>query len=108
MANSRIVNTPSQAIPQSGTVHKQRTVSSTAVPILNWTPNASTEHFLIQITNADIRVIFDGVTDPTSTKGFRFPANSSAYWTPLMMSNAKAIREGSVDAVIEAQELNYL
>jgi hypothetical protein len=36
------------------------------------------------------------------------PANSSAYWTRTMVLKARAIREASTDAVIEAQELNYL
>jgi hypothetical protein len=53
-------------------------------------------------------VTFDGVTDPTASLGFRMPANSSAYWTREMASKAKAIREGSSDAVVEMQELNYL
>lgn len=108
MPNARIVNTPSQAIPQNGTLHKQRTVSSTAVDVLNWTLATDTEHLLIQVNGADIRVTFDGTTDPTASKGFRLPANSSAYWTRTMALKAKAIREGSTDAVIEAQELNYL
>jgi hypothetical protein len=108
MPNARIVNTPSQAIPQNGTLHKQRTVSSSAVAFLDWTLATDTEHLLIQVNGADIRVTFDGTTDPTASKGFRLPANSSAYWTRTMALKARAIREGSTDAVIEAQELNYL
>ena len=108
MPNSRIVNTPSQAIPQNGTTHKQRTVSSSAVPFLDWTLATDTEHLLVQVTGADIRVTFDGTTDPTSTKGFRMQSGSSAYWTRTMALKARAIREASTDAVVEAQELNYL
>jgi len=108
MANSRIVNTPSQAIPQYGTVHKQNTISSTAELAVDWTLNASTQHVLVQVNNADLRVTFDGSTTPTATIGFRLTAGSCAYWTKTMATNAKAIRESSTDAVIEFQELNYL
>jgi hypothetical protein len=48
------------------------------------------------------------VTDPTASIGFKMPSGSSAYWTRQMVTTAKAIREASTDAVIEAQELNYL
>jgi hypothetical protein len=108
MANSRIVNTPSQAIPQTGTVHKQNTISSTASLVVNWTLANDTQHVLVQVYGADIRVTFDGSTTPTASVGFRFPSGSSAYWTRTMASKAKAIREASTDAVLELQELNYL
>jgi hypothetical protein len=106
MANARIVNTPSQAIPQSGTTHTQTTVSSSVV-----TPFSAiidnTRHVMLQVTGANIRVTFDGTTSPTSTKGFQYIAGSSAYLTRGMALNMKAIRE-STDAVIESQQLNYL
>jgi hypothetical protein len=108
MANSRIVNTPSQAMPQPGTVHKQNTISSTAELVIDWTLATDTQHILVQVTGADIRVTFDGSTTPTDSVGFRFPAGSSAYWTRTMALKAKAIREASTDAVLELQELNYL
>ena len=108
MANSRIVNTPSQAIPQYGTVHKQNTISGTAELVIDWTLAADTQHVLVQVTGADLRVTFDGTTTPTTSLGFRFPSNSSAYWTRTMATKAKAIREGGTDVVVEMQELNYL
>lgn len=108
MPNARIVNTPSQAISQNNTTHKQNTISSSAENIVNWSLNTDTTHVLVQVTSATVRVTFDGATDPTVSIGFRLPANSSAYWTREMASKAKAIREGSTDAVIEMQELNYL
>ncbi len=108
MANARIVNTPSQAIAQDGTVHKQNTISGTAENVLNWTLNSNTTHVLVQVNDADLRVTFDGSTTPTASIGFRMPSGSCAYWTRQMMTKAKAIREASTDAVIEAQELNYL
>lgn len=108
MANARIVNTPSQAIAQYGTVHHQNTISSSAENVVDWTMSTDTTHLLVQCTGADARVTFDATTSPTSTKGFRFPANSSAYWTKRMALNAKAIREAGTDCVFEMQELNYL
>jgi hypothetical protein len=108
MPNARIVNTPSQAISQNNTTHSQNTISSSAEAIVNWSLNAGTTHVLVQVTGDTIRVTFDGATDPTASLGFRMPSNSSAYWTREMASKAKAIREGSSDAVVEMQELNYL
>jgi hypothetical protein len=108
MANARIVNTPSQAIAQDGTIHRQNTIGAAAENVLNWTLNSNTTHVLVQVGGADIRVTFDTVTDPTASIGFKMPSGSSAYWTRQMMTKAKAIREASTDAVIEAQELNYL
>ena len=106
MANARIVNTPSQAIPQGGTSHTQTTVSSSVV-----TPFSSiaddTKHIMIQVLGATIRVTFDG-SSPTSTKGFEYIAGSTAYWTRQMAGAAKAIRAGGTDATIESQQLNYL
>ena len=108
MANARIVNTPSQAIAQDGTIHKQNTIGAAAENVLNWALNSNTTHVLVQVGGADIRVTFDAVTDPTATVGFKMPSGSSAYWTRQMMTKARAIREATTDAVIEAQELNYL
>lgn len=108
MPNARIVNTPSQAIPQNGTTHKQNTISSTAENVIDWTLAADTEHLFIQVNGADIRVTFDGTTNPTASIGFRFVSGSSAYWTRTLALKAKAIREGGTNAVIELQELNYL
>jgi hypothetical protein len=108
MANARIVNTPSQAIAQNGTIHRQNTIGAAAENVLNWSLNSGTTHVLVQIGGADVRVTFDGVTDPTASIGFKMPSGSSAYWTRQMVTTAKAIREATTDAVIEAQELNYL
>jgi hypothetical protein len=108
MANSRIVNTPAQAIPQDGTTHKQRTISSTAVDIKDFDLNPNTQHVMVQFLGATARVTLDGTTDPTSTKGFEYVAGSSGYWTRGMFLKAKAIRAGSTDVVAEIQELNFI
>lgn len=108
MANSRIVNTPSQAIAQNGTTHTQRTISSTSVNVLNHTLAAGTTHALVQFNNADVRVTFDGTTDATTTKGYVYVNGGTAYWTRNMLASAKAIRTGSTDVVAEIQELNFL
>jgi len=106
MANSRIVNTPSQAIPQAGAAHTQRTISSSAVSVLNHTLQAQTQHAIVQFNDADVRVTFDG-SSPTASKGFLYVNGSTAYWTKEMLSAAKAIRTGSTDVVAEIQELNF-
>jgi hypothetical protein len=108
MPNARIVNTPSQAIPQNGTTHRQNTISSSAEAVVDWTLSPDTEHVFVQVNNATIRVTFDGTTNPTASLGFRFVAGSSAYWTRTLALKARAIREGATDGVIELQELNYL
>lgn len=107
MANTRITNTPSQAIPQDGALHTQRTVSSAAVNVLNWTLNDNTQNVMLQFNGGSVRVTFDGTTTPTSTKGFLYTDGSSGYWTRNMLSKAKAIRAGSTDVVAEIQELNH-
>jgi hypothetical protein len=108
MANSKIVNTPSQAIPQSGTTHTQRTISGTAEAIVNWTLNANTTHVFVQFTGANARVTLDGSTNPTTSLGFQYPDGSTAYWTRQIALSAKAIRDDSTDVVCEIQELNFL
>jgi len=107
MANARIVNTPSQAIPQNGTTHTQTTVSSSVVTPFS-SLNADTKHVMIQVLGATIRVTFDGSTNPTSTVGFEYIAGSTAYLTRQMAGAMRAIRSGGTDATIESQQLNYL
>ena len=107
MANSRIVNTPSQAVPQNSAAHTQRTISGAAVLVLDHTLQTGTTHAIVQFNNADVRVTFDGTT-PTASKGFLFVNGSTAYWTKQMLSGAKAIRTSTTDVVAEIQELNFL
>jgi hypothetical protein len=107
MANSRIVNTPSQAIPQGGTTHTQVTIGGTAAAVCS-SLNADTTHVFVQFTGANARVTFDGSTNPTTSIGFQYPDGSTAYWTRTMALRAKAIRDDSTDVVVEVQELNYL
>lgn len=108
MPNARIVNTPSQAIPQTGATHKQNTISSTAESVIDFTLQADTTHVFVQFTAASARVTLDGATDPTTTLGFQYPEGSTAYWTRSMALKAKAIRDDTTDVVVEIQELNYL
>jgi hypothetical protein len=107
MANARIVNTPSQAIPQNGVAHAQVTIGGTAAAICS-SLNADTTHVFVQFTGANARVTFDGSTNPTTSIGFQYPDGSTAYWTRTMALKAKAIRDDSTDVVVEVQELNYL
>ncbi len=107
MANARIVNTPSQAMPQTGVAHAQRAISSTAVDLIASGLNASTTHVLVQFNGANVRVTFDGTT-PTSTLGFVYTDGSTAYLSRLMALGCKAIRDDATDCVAEIQELNYL
>jgi hypothetical protein len=83
MANARIVNTPSQAIAQDGTIHRQNTIGAAAENVLNWTLNSNTTHVLVQVGGADIRVTFDTVTDPTASIGFR-----NAFWQLSVLDTA--------------------
>jgi len=108
MANSKIVNTPSQAIAQAGTTHTQRTIGATAANIINFTLNPNTTHVFVQFTGANARVTLDGVTSPTSTLGFQYPDGSTAYWTRNVALSAKAIQDDATAVVCEIQELNFL
>jgi hypothetical protein len=109
MANSRIVNTPSQAIPQSGTTHQQITVGNTAAKLSASHPlSAGSTHVLLQFNGATARVTFDKVTDPTATKGFRYVTGTNAYLTKIMYESATCIREASTDVIVEVQELNFI
>lgn len=107
MAAVFVVNTPSQAIPQNGATHTQRTVANTSVNILDHTLQTDTTHALVQFNNADIRVTFDGSTAATTSLGFLFTDGSSAYWTRKMLQNAKGIRTAGTDVIVEIQELSY-
>lgn len=107
MGNSRITNNGNQAIAQSGAAHTQRTVSSTAVNVLNHTLNSQTLAAMVQFNGANVRVTFDGTT-PTASLGFLYTDGSSALWNRQLLSTAKAIRTASTDVVVEIQEMNYL
>lgn len=107
--NSRIVNTPSQAIPQSGTTHTQITIGSAAGTLQSQLTLAdNTTHVLLQFNDATARLTFDGATTPTASVGFRYVTGTNAYWTKKMFNAANAIREGGTDVVVEVQELNFL
>lgn len=111
MGNVRITNDASQAIVQLGAAHTQRTVSSTAVLLLNHTLSVNTTHVLVQFNNANCRVTFDGVTPvlgATTGTGFRYMDGASAYWTPKMLTGAKGVREAAIDVILEIQELNSI
>lgn len=107
MSNARIVNTPSQAIPQGGTSHTQVTVGATAANVFGSLSN-DTRHVMLQVLGATIRATFDGSTTPTSSIGFEYIAGSTAYLTRQMALSMKAIRAGGSDATLETQQLNYL
>ncbi len=109
MANARIVNTPSQAIAQTGTTHAQITVTNSSAALsASVTLAADTTHVLVQFNNANARVTFDGSTAATTTLGFLYTDGSSAYWTRQMFNSARAIRTAGTNVVVEVQQLNYL
>lgn len=109
MANAKIVNTPSQAIPQTGATHGQVTVGSSAAKLsATKAIDSATNHVLVQFNGATARVTFDDSTTPTASVGYRYPTGSSAYWTPQMYNAANCIREASTDVTVEVQALNYL
>lgn len=106
MANSRIVNTPAQAIPQSAAAHTQTSITTGAVVQPFTGILADTRHVMFQVGVASIRVTFDG-SSPTASKGFEYIAGSSGYLTRQMALAMKAIGV-SATATLESQELNYL
>lgn len=109
--STRLTNTSSQAIVQAGAAHTQRTISSTAVLLLNHTLSANTTHVMVQFNNANCRVTFDGTTPvlgATSGTGFRYMDGAVAYMTAKMFAGAKGVREAATDVILEVQELNSI
>jgi hypothetical protein len=106
MSSVKIANSPAAAIPQNGAAHAQRTISSTALLIIDGTLNASTTQVLVQFNGANCRVTFDGTT-PTTSLGFLYVDGSSAYLSREMAIGAKAIRTASTDVIAEIQQLNF-
>ena len=108
---SLIVNTPNQAYGSDKVTHEQVTVSSSALQLPAQLTagelNKSTQHVLLQVNGADLRVTFDGATDPTSSLGFKMVAGTEAYWSYDQFRKARAIRAGSTDATLEVQEMGY-
>jgi hypothetical protein len=104
--NARITNSPAQARHANGTTHVQRTISSSAIDLINFTPSSECTHFFVQFTGATARVTFDGATDPTASLGFTYVDSSSAFFLKDIALSAKAIRAGSTDVVAEIQEIN--
>lgn len=110
--SSYIVNTPNQAFGNQAVAHRQATVTSSAEPLSSLLAagllHSATNHVLVQVNGANIRVTFDGgQTDPSSTLGFRMVAGTEAYWSRDQFNNATVIREGSTNATLEIQEMNY-
>jgi hypothetical protein len=106
MATTRLLNVSNQTVPQNTAAHTQRTISSSAVNVLNHTLKTDTRAILVQFNGGSARVTFDG-TSPTTSKGFIYADGATALWTPIMLTAAKGIRV-TADVVVEIQELNYV
>lgn len=113
MGNTRIVNTPSQAIPQRDTLHKEHTITNAAVvdfaDIFPSGVSSLTTHVLVQFYGGVVNATFDGATDPTATAtgvGFRYLNNTSAYLRIDMFQKARFIAQLTTTK-IAVQELNY-
>lgn len=109
MGNARIVNTPAQVIPQSGTTHLHGIVGSETSAdfdlIFPGGVNPQTTHVLVQFHGSTLNATFDGSTEPTASVGFRYLNNTSAYIPIDMFKKIKMISTGSTN--FEIQELNY-
>ena len=113
MGNTRIVNTPSQAIPQRDTLHTTHSITNAAVvdfaDIFPSGVNSLTTHVLVQFYGGVVNATFDGATDPTATAtgtGFRYLDNTSAYLRIDMLQKARFIAQTDT-VTIAVQELNY-
>jgi len=114
MSNARVVNTPAQAYPLDGVVHKQVTVSDSAnylstLGSFSWDAGAS--HVMFQVTANSVRVTFDDSTAPTTSLGFLYDAagvSTSGYLPIRMAKKAKFIRATGTDATVEVQQLNFI
>jgi hypothetical protein len=108
MSTTRIQNTQSELFATQGVAHRQRTVSSTAVDLINSVPlNSKTTHVLVQFTGATARLTLDGSTTPTATLGFQYVAGSSALFAALEFPMIRAIREAETDVVAIIQEMTF-
>ena len=106
MRTSRNQNISSEVFATPGTTHGQNTISSTAKNVIDVTMDATTEQVFLQVTGDQLRVTFDGVTDPTATKGVIYSDGDVALWSKTQAKKAKGIRV-TADVVVEFQELAY-
>ena len=109
MANSRIMNTPAQAVSQKGTTHQQFTVAAVAGSLEtlgSFTFSSDTKHVVIQVNGATVRYTVDGSTTATTTKGFRIDPGKEVYWPINWASRVSMISESGT-ATLELQETNY-
>lgn len=107
MSNARVLNSP-LSIFNNGTVADRAVVAgSAAANLIVAAIDASTTHVFWTLTDANVRVTFDGST-PTATNGHQLAAGSSGVWCKKMAEQAKVIREGTSDANFHISEVVYL
>lgn len=107
MRFTSLTNASNGVSATAGTTHEQNTISSTAEDVKNQATVLDTKQVFVQFTLAGARVTFDGVTDPTTTKGISYSTGATALWDKIQFEKAKAIRSGGTDCVIEYQEMTF-
>ncbi len=103
MPITKVTNLSSEYRPVTGGSHRTRTVSSTAVAWLNFSPASNTKYFAWTLEGGDIRITIDG-SDPTASVGYVVANGSSGTWNVDFADAVRAIRSGATDGVFQIME----
>jgi len=95
-----------QVIAQSGTTHRNLTVSSAAANFIGAALAANTSHVYWTLAGADMRFTIDGTT-PTASDGHIIKDGNSGIWSRTWAESTKVIAV-SGSGVFTISELNYL
>jgi len=95
-----------QVIAQSGTTHRNLTVSSAAANFIGAALAANTSHVYWTLAGADMRFTIDGTT-PTASDGHIIKDGNSGIWSRAWAESTKVIAV-SGSGVFTISELNYL
>lgn len=105
MPIAKITNLSYEFIPASGGSLRSRTVSSTAIDWLNFTPSSHTKYFVWSVSGGDVRITIDG-SDPTASSGYVIADGSTGVWNLTFADAVRAIREDATDAVFHILEVD--
>jgi hypothetical protein len=106
MSNAKVVNGPMQVIAQSGTTHRNLTVSSASTNFIVAALATNTSHVYWTLAGADMRFTIDGTT-PTASDGHIIKDGNSGIWSRTWAESTKVIAV-SGSGVFTISELNYL
>lgn len=98
-----VSNQISNLVPTPGTSDQNITVSN-AVKTLSGLASTTT-HVLFTLDGADARVTFDGDDPVADGNGHLYTWPANGVWHKTTANNMKIIRDGTVDAHLQVQEM---